>query len=186
MKKILLTLLLVVTPFIFSTVQAQEGHQQVIDRVFGSGGEVYFKFKVTDKSEADILTRTISIDNVKGHEVYAYANKKEFAAFLDLGYDYTVLQHPGTLLDESELRMGQAGDGPMTIWDFYPTYQQYLDFMAAFAADYPEICRIDTIGYSLQDRLLLAVKISDNVNEMDPWRRDHRVRADDAPDRLPA
>jgi hypothetical protein len=71
MKKILLTLLLVVTPFIFSTVQAQEGHQQVIDRVFGSGGEVYFKFKVTDKSEADILTRTISIDNVKGHEVYA-------------------------------------------------------------------------------------------------------------------
>jgi hypothetical protein len=167
MKKILLTLLLVVTPFIFSTVQAQEGHQQVIDRVFGSGGEVYFKFKVTDKSEADILTRTISIDNVKGHEVYAYANKKEFAAFLDLGYDYTVLQHPGTLLDESELRMGQAGDGPMTIWDFYPTYQQYLDFMAAFAADYPEICRIDTIGYSLQDRLLLAVKISDNVNEME-------------------
>jgi murein tripeptide amidase MpaA len=47
----------------------------------------------------------------------------------------------------------------------YPTYQQYLDIMEAFASDHPDICRLDTIGYSTEGRLLLALKISDQVQE---------------------
>jgi len=45
----------------------------------------------------------------------------------------------------------------------YPTYYQYLEMMQGFAATYPEICRLDTIGTSVEGRLLLALKISDNV-----------------------
>lgn len=45
----------------------------------------------------------------------------------------------------------------------YPTYTQYVSMMQYFAATWPEICRLDTIGKSVQGRLLLAVKISDNV-----------------------
>ena len=47
----------------------------------------------------------------------------------------------------------------------YPTYDQYLSLMQEFASDYPEICRLDTIGLTTQGRLLLAVKISDQVDE---------------------
>lgn len=47
----------------------------------------------------------------------------------------------------------------------YPTYEQYVEMMQYFASTYPHICRLDTIGRSIQDRLLLAVKISDNVAE---------------------
>ncbi|MEA3461255.1 MAG: M14 family zinc carboxypeptidase [Bacteroidota bacterium] len=47
----------------------------------------------------------------------------------------------------------------------YPTYYQYLEMMEDYATAYPDICRLDTIGYSVEDRLLLALKISDNVNE---------------------
>jgi hypothetical protein len=47
----------------------------------------------------------------------------------------------------------------------YPTYYQYLEMMEGFAAAYPDICRLDTIGYSVGDRLLLALKISDQVDE---------------------
>ena len=50
----------------------------------------------------------------------------------------------------------------------YPTYYQYLEMMEGFAAAYPEICRLDTIGYSVGDRLLLALKISDQVDEDEP------------------
>ncbi|MEX0983407.1 MAG: M14 family zinc carboxypeptidase, partial [Bacteroidales bacterium] len=46
----------------------------------------------------------------------------------------------------------------------YPTYAQYDSVMHYFADSYPEICRIDTFGTSIQGRLLLAVKISDNPN----------------------
>jgi hypothetical protein len=164
MKNTLLTVILFFTTSLFSFLSAQDRHQPVIDQAFGDSGEIYFKFAVTDKSEADLLTRIISIDNVRGGEVFAYANKKEFAAFLDLGLNYTILPHPGKLLDESKLMMPDPNDAPGTVWNFYPTYQQYLDFMAAFAADHPDICRVDTIGYTVQDRLLLAVKISDNVS----------------------
>lgn len=47
----------------------------------------------------------------------------------------------------------------------YPTYNQYLEMMQGYALDYPQICRLDTIGYSTEGRLLLALKISDQVNE---------------------
>jgi len=46
----------------------------------------------------------------------------------------------------------------------YPTYPQYLQMMQGFAEDYPEICRLDTIGVTDEDRLVLVLKISDNVN----------------------
>ncbi|MFH0755986.1 MAG: M14 family zinc carboxypeptidase [Bacteroidota bacterium] len=47
----------------------------------------------------------------------------------------------------------------------YPTYGQYVEVMQHFAASYPEICRLDTFGTTEQGRLLLALKISDNVHE---------------------
>lgn len=46
----------------------------------------------------------------------------------------------------------------------FPTYPQYLEMMQGFADDYPEICRLDTIGITDEDRLVLVLKISDNVN----------------------
>ncbi len=47
----------------------------------------------------------------------------------------------------------------------YPTYPQYLEILQLFARDYPDICRVDTFGTSSQGRLLLAVKISNNVQK---------------------
>ena len=47
----------------------------------------------------------------------------------------------------------------------YPTYDQYLQMMQGFAAAYPQICLLDTLGYSVEGRLLLALKISDQVEE---------------------
>jgi len=46
----------------------------------------------------------------------------------------------------------------------FPTYIQYLEMMQGFADNYPEICRLDTIGITDEDRLVLVLKISDHVN----------------------
>jgi len=56
-----------------------------------------------------------------------------------------------------------AGDS-CAQWDKYPTYQQYLDIMAKFQADYPQLCKVEEFGTSVNNRKLLAVKISDNVD----------------------
>ena len=47
----------------------------------------------------------------------------------------------------------------------YPTYDQYLTLMQGLAMDHPEICRLDTIGSTVQGRQLLALKISDHAEE---------------------
>ncbi len=50
----------------------------------------------------------------------------------------------------------------------YPTYDQYVEMMQTFARDFPDICRLDTFGTTVEERLLLALKISDNVQIDEP------------------
>jgi hypothetical protein len=51
---------------------------QILDeQYFKDNHEVYFKFTITDRTELNTLTRIISIDNLEGNIVYAYANEKE-------------------------------------------------------------------------------------------------------------
>jgi hypothetical protein len=153
------------TSLLFS-VQAQKNNQQILDENFAKNTEIYFTFQIFDREEIPVLTKIISIDNVKEKTVYAYANRTEFGKFLDLGYSYTILQHPGTLLSKDKIRMGEFQKAPNfgTTWNFYPTYPQYVTYMQNFALNYPSICRLDTIGTTTQGRLLLAVKLSDSVN----------------------
>jgi len=46
---------------------------------------------------------------------------------------------------------------------FYHTYAQLRDSLAALALRHPDICRLETLGYSVQNRLLLGLRISDNI-----------------------
>jgi hypothetical protein len=166
MKKLLLFLSVFTFIGFSKPAISQEPAENIINSIFGNRGEIYFTFTVSDREDIQALTRLISIDNVKGKTVYAYANKKEFADFLRYNASYKILPHPGTLLSESELAPKQA-DLPKdrTTWNFYPTYEQYVDYMIGFASTYPNICALDTVGTSIQNRLILAVKISKNVNQ---------------------
>jgi murein tripeptide amidase MpaA len=127
---------------------------------YSESTETYFKFRINDRAELDKLTRIISIDNIKGLDVYAYANKKELARFEEMGYSYTVLPHPGSLIVPE---MSTTKDGMVT-WDSYPTYTAYVDMMNQYAANHPDLCQVYTIGTTVQGRALLAAKISKNVS----------------------
>ncbi|MCK4857351.1 MAG: carboxypeptidase regulatory-like domain-containing protein [candidate division Zixibacteria bacterium] len=121
-------------------------------------GQVYFRFTIESVKELPQLTRQISIDNVRGDTVWAYATDVQFAEFATLGYDYTILPDPGSLIVP---RM--ATDQDDTLWNTYRSYVYYVETMEQFAIDYPTICVLDTIGMSVNGRLLLFAKISDNV-----------------------
>jgi hypothetical protein len=125
------------------------------------GEEYYFRFTIQSREELSQLTKVISIDNVKDNVVFAYANDRELEEFKQLGYDYTLLPHPGTLIvpemssDRQKLRE----------WDTYPTYDAYVAMMHQFETDYPDLCRIESIGLTVQGREILFAKISDNVDD---------------------
>jgi len=122
--------------------------------------EIYFRFQIESKNELIEITRLISIDNVKGDTVYAYANRKEFERFQKLNKKTEILPAP-SLMFKPEMSQSVK---KATEWDSYPTYGAYISMMYQFAADYPDLCRIDSIGASVNGRAILFAKISDNVN----------------------
>ena len=128
---------------------------------FAANGQNYFKFNIKSHDELDKLTQVISIDNVQGSTVYAYANDLEFARFRELGYTYQILPDPGSLINPHMV------DQPSLLldWDAYPTYPAYVAMMDSFALNYPNLCTIVNIGTTVQGRSLLFAKISTNVNQ---------------------
>jgi hypothetical protein len=45
---------------------------------------------------------------------------------------------------------------------FYHTYSQVYSVLDSFATYYPNICRLDTIGFSVQGRAIWAMRVTDN------------------------
>lgn len=126
--------------------------------------EYYFRFFESDKQIINnLITKIISIDNVKGDTIYAYANPKEFEKFKTLGYLIEELPHPSSL---TKVAMATTV-AQMANWDKYPTYPVYRQLMKNFQTNYPDLCKLDSFGVTNEGRKLYVVKISDNVNSIE-------------------
>jgi len=128
--------------------------------------DLYFKFAINDKTELNTIPSYISIDAVKGDTVYAYVNKYNYKKLNDSGINYVPIDKAG---NTKSLTMATTV-ADMANWDRYPTYDVYVQMMQNFANNYPQICRLDTIGYSQNGHMILVLKITDNpdVSENEP------------------
>ena len=126
MKNILLLLLI---PFL--------GFSQNIDDLFTDKGEIYFSFEYENKNQLNEFSKLISIDHKTNDEIaYAYANKSEFAKFLQQGISYQLIEKkPLNYINNSKNN-----------WDYYPTYTEYTNMMQAFADSFPAICKLHHLG----------------------------------------
>jgi hypothetical protein len=61
---------------------------------------------------------------------------------------------------------GSAAEAMM--WQSYPTWQHYDTIMHKIADRWPALCTLDTIGFSIMGRAILALKISDNESADEP------------------
>jgi len=124
-----------------------------------NAAETYYKFDIGSKDEIGKITKLISIDNVDGYTVYAYANDRQLEDFRELGYAITILPNPGTLI---EPRMSTDKDG-LAAWDSYPAYSAYISMMNDFATNYPNLCQIVNAGQSIEGRDILFARITNNL-----------------------
>ena len=106
----------------------------------------------------EILTRNVSITSIRDKKVYISISALTLDWFLAQKFDYMILERP----DYKGLKSAATLDQAME-WQSYPTYLQYDSIMQYFASAYPALCHLDTIGTSIEGRLVLALKISDNV-----------------------
>jgi murein tripeptide amidase MpaA len=133
--------------------------QQVEHNYFEANREVYFRF-LAPRDVMNNLSSVISIANVRGDTVYAFANEKEYLSFLKYEIPCTILPPPG-LQNEISMRNDLA---KASSFDAYPTYNAYLQLMAQFQSAHPNICKIIEAGTTVQGRKLLFAKITQNVD----------------------
>ena len=159
MKKILFIFLAAF--FAHAAIAQTKKQVQTAEKLFKNTIEVYFKFDISSKAEIKTLTKIISIDNVKGNTVHAFANKKGFLKFLALNYPYTILPRPN---QQVNVKMMKEGMNLRSQINTYPTYSQYEAIMAQFEADFPGLCKLYNIGTLPSGRKIWVLKISDNIN----------------------
>jgi len=117
------------------------------------------------RESIDIITRKVSINSVIGDKVYISLSPATVNWFTEQRFSYSIVQRSETKGILTAQDLSEAMD-----WQTYPSYSDYLAIMQNFAASYPSICDLDTIGTSINGRLVIVRKISDNakVDEEEP------------------
>lgn len=144
--------------FLWRPVSAQDTAK--ITEYLNLRGEAVIAFDCPASLSVEELSGYVSIDFVHGKEVTAYVNRKQYERFRSLGIPYRVLIPPSlSFVPGVPLKSTRE-----TAWNYYPSYAEYVQNMQSFAASNPSITQLDTIGYSVKGKLLLALKISDSAS----------------------
>lgn len=122
------------------------------------------RIDITDKAEIKQLDRMgVVINQVHADHVVAEIEEQMYLILEARGFRVELLQkNISEVYRQNSMIKSSRGQ--------YLTYTQYVDSMIALATDHPEICNLDTLGYSHLNRLLLIMKVSDNpqVDEDEP------------------
>lgn len=159
MKKII-TFIFALTLFVFIG-NAQDYNK--VREILSARGEAKILVKANENTLENLSLFT-SIDRKIENEYLVYVNEKQFNNFLTLGLNYRLYNE-----EKSEKLIKVANSiEEMLSWDCYPSYQVYVDLMQNLAQDFPNICKLDTIGFSTENRLILSLKIYNNTTENNP------------------
>ena len=146
--------------FLLVAVFSLNGYAQEKDlrSMMKERNEFYFSFEIDDLQDLAKIAKVISIDNVDGNKVTAYANNKQYERFLTLGMETTLLTPPSMLENH---KMFDGRTRAEYDWDEYPTYEAYVAMMEEFAATYPEKCTLIELGTLNSGRKILLARIND-------------------------
>ena len=134
---------------------------QFIEQTLENRGEIVLRFPHNGNRElVNELGQILSIDKVTSTYVEAYANRAEYEQFKTYGIAYEPLYEYYTQTRAITMATTVA---QMANWDRYPTYAVYLEMMHNYAINYPTLCKMDTVGYSVNNRPIITMVISDNI-----------------------
>jgi len=122
------------------------------------------KIDAVNRTDIKALDRNgVIINQVHPDHIVAEISKDMYQMVRSRGFNIEVIQENITEIYRQNSMMKSSRSQ-------YLTYQTYVDSMITMATNYPAICHLDTLGYSHQNRLLLIMKISDNVetDEIEP------------------
>ena len=158
MTRRFLILLPVLTFFALRCFSQNISNDNRLRDIVGHYGQVEVTIPYTDNKALDNLTRKVSILSVKNKIVHISLSPLTVEWFILQKFDYLIIEITENKGVVTASDMNQAME-----WDSYPTYTQYDSIMQSFKTLYPALCHLDTIGTSVNGKLVLALRISDNA-----------------------
>jgi len=119
------------------------------------GTIVVVEVTIPKRDALDELARAgYDISNVQGNIVTIYATLEELERLKETGYEYREIE-----------RQPQPEGFELMALGGYHNYATLTDELNAYAEAYPEICRLFTLGQSVQGRELWAMLITNNPDD---------------------
>jgi hypothetical protein len=161
-----LVILLSLTAFFAVSVLSQNlSDDDRLRLIVSQYGQAEVTIPFFDYQMLDHLSRNVSVLDVRNKVIEISLSRLTVEWFINQKYSYAIKEKKVLKGLVSAYSVSKAFQ-----WDTYPTYTQYDSIMQSFAANYPSLCRLDTIGTSINGKLVLALKISDNpgADETEP------------------
>ena len=111
------------------------------------------------------LAKRFSVSSCDGNEAVLTLSPLTAPDFISTGIDYKII-----LPEETKGFFTASSVAEAMQWHTYPTWKQYDTIMHRIAQTWPGVCLLDTVGFSIMGRAVLALKISDNpaADEQEP------------------
>lgn len=160
-KSLIITVLL--------SLLAGRGYSQIISdngkllKTVAERGQAEVVIKVRGFDDIRRLSRDYSIRSAGENEVSLLLSPLTAGLFVSEGRSYLLREEPVIKGERTAVSMAEAME-----WDTYPTFTQYDSILRSFASLYPSLCRLDTIGMSVNGKAVFVLKISDNCQTDEP------------------
>lgn len=120
------------------------------------------RFEIVSPEQARSLDRQgVTINEVQRDYCIAEASPELLQQLAVQGWKFTVLRE-NVSAEYYQNFSTESSDGR------YLTYQEFIDTMNIIATNNPGICRLETLATTSTGRLVLMMKVSDNVNANEP------------------
>jgi len=160
-KSLIITVLL--------SLLAGRGYSQIISdngkllKTVAERGQAEVVIKVRGFDDIRRLSRDYSIRSAGENEVSLLLSPLTAGLFVSEGRSYLLREEPVIKGERTAVSMAEAME-----WDTYPTFTQYDSILRSFSSLYPSLCRLDTIGMSVNGKAVFVLKISDNCQTDEP------------------
>lgn len=128
-----------------------------LHQIISQRGQAEVTIPYAGEKSIENLTVNVSILSVKDKIVFISLSPLTVDWFIRQKYNYQIVEQPVSRGLISASTVDLAMD-----WDVYPTYTQYDSIMRSFRNLYPGLCRLDTIGTSINGKLVLVLRITSN------------------------
>ena len=150
----------------YNTVYGQDqGRGDDIREALGRFGQAEVQIDYPGYKAMSGLATRFSVSSCDGREAVLILSPLTASDFISTGIDYKII-----LPEETKGFFTASSVAEAMQWHTYPTWKHYDTIMHKIAQTWPEVCLLDTVGFSVMGRAVLALKISDNpaTDEQEP------------------